>query len=357
MASFRQARESLLLAHDEGWLDDEEFALLFDINTSKNLDYPYWKYPSFELDVLSDAECKTYFRFYRSDIYRLAEAFQLPEEITCYNGSVFHGIEALSVFLKRFAYPCRYADMISRFGRAVPELSLMSNYVLDFMYTTHGHLLRTFNQAWLSPQQLERYAGIIANKGAPLTNCWGFIDGTVRPVCRPQTNQRVLYNGHKRVHAIKFQSVVAPNGMIANLYGPVEGKRHDSGMLVMSGLFPLLQMNSQKPNGDPLCIYGDPAYPLRNHLQGPFKGNLNQIQKDYNKAMSQVRVSVEWVFGDIANYFAFLDFKKNLKIQLNAVGKMYIVCALLTNAHTCLYKSMTSSYFECDPPLLEEYFA
>ena len=77
-------------------------------------------------------------------------------------------------------------------------------------------------------------------------------------------------------------------------------------MLVMSGLFPLLQMNSKKPNGDPLCIYGDPAYPLRNHLQGPFKGNLNQIQKDYNKAMSQVRVSVEWVFGDIANYFAFL---------------------------------------------------
>ena len=40
---------------------------------------------------------------------------------------------------------------------------------------------------------------------------------------------RVLYNGHKRVHAIKFQSVVAPNGLIANLFGPVEGRRHDSG--------------------------------------------------------------------------------------------------------------------------------
>ena len=47
--------------------------------------------------------------------------------------------------------------------------------------------------------------------------------------------------------------------------------------------------------------------------------------EEYNKAMSAVRISVEWIFGDIINYFKFLDFKKNLKISLRAVGKMYIV--------------------------------
>mgnify|MGYP001800002814 CR=1 FL=1 len=31
------------------------------------------------------------------------------------------------------------------------------------------------------------------------------------------------------------------------------------------------------------------------------------------------------------------DFKKNLKIGLNSVGKMYVVCAILRNALTCLY--------------------
>ena len=31
----------------------------------------------------------------------------------------------------------------------------------------------------------------------------------------------MMYNGHKRVHAIKFQSVASPNGLMANLYGPV----------------------------------------------------------------------------------------------------------------------------------------
>ena len=39
-------------------------------------------------------------------------------------------------------------------------------------------------------------------------------------------SSRVLYNGHKRVHALKFQSVVLPSGMIAHMYGPV-GKLND----------------------------------------------------------------------------------------------------------------------------------
>ena len=225
------------------------------------------------------------------------------------------------MLLKRFAYPCRYGDMIPRFGRPVPQLSMISNQM-------YGHLLSGLVQLWLSPDNLCRYADVIHEKRAALDNCWGFIDGTVRPLCRHNKNQRFLDNGHKKIHAVKFQSVVAPNGLIASLYGPVEGKKHDSGLLAESGLLHELSRYSFAPDGTPLCLYGDPAYPLRVHLQGPFKGaNLAPPQEE--RSMSQVRVSVEWVFGDIANYFAFLDFKKNLKTGLSAVGMMYIVCALL----------------------------
>ena len=39
--------------------------------------------------------------------------------------------------------------------------------------------------------------------------------------------------------------------------------------------------------------YGDPVYPLRAHLQRPFEGNhLPQEQKDFNKSMKTLRVSV-----------------------------------------------------------------
>ena len=82
------------------------------------------------------------------------------------------------------------------------------------------------NQAWLFPNCLQLFANVIYPKGAPLDNCWGFTDGTVRPCCRPGINQRIGCNGHKRVHGIKFQSVVTPNGLIAKLFGPVEGRKH-----------------------------------------------------------------------------------------------------------------------------------
>ena len=90
---------------------------------------------------------------------------------------------------------------------------------MDHVSHENGHLLRGLDQPWVQPACLEQFAEIVHRNGAALDNCRGYIDGTVRPICRPGEHQRVVYNGHKRVHAIKFQSVVAPNGLIANLYG------------------------------------------------------------------------------------------------------------------------------------------
>ena len=128
-------------------------------------------------------------------------------------------------------------------------------------------------------------------------------------------------------------------------------------MLAESGLLRHLERYAFSTVGQPMCIYGDPAYPLRVHLQGPFQGAALTPQMEmFNDSMSSVRVSVEWLFGDILNYFKFLDFKKNLKIGLSSVGKTYVVCALLRNALTCLYGNNTSDFFELDPPSLQDYF-
>ena len=107
-----------------------------------------------------------------------------------------------------------------------------------------------------------------------------------------------------------------------------------------------------------MCVYGDPAYPPRVHLQAPFRNAVITHQlEEFNSSMSVVRISVEWLFGDIIIYFKFLDFKKNLKIGLCPIGKMYIVCAILRNAMTCLYGNQTYSFFNMDPPTLQNYFA
>ena len=129
-------------------------------------------------------------------------------------------------------------------------------------------------------------------------------------------------------------------------------------MLAESGLLQDLERYAFSTGGQPMCIYGDPAYPLRVHLQGPFQGAALTPQMEmFNASMSSVRVSVEWLFGDILNYFKFIDFKKNLKIGLSSIGKTYVVCALLRNALTCLYGNLTSEFFELDPPSLQDYFS
>ena len=237
----RDNQDLLLLFHDERLIDDEEFILLYELQSSKNLEIPYWKYDRFNLNNMENDECIAEFRFEKEDIFDLKDILQIPDRVICYNGTNVSSIEALCIFLKRYAYPCRYLDMINRFGRPVPELCIISNYVLNFIYERWGYLLNSMNQAWLSPHNLQLFADIIHEKGAPLNNCWAFIDGTVRPLFRPGENQRLVYNGHKRVHSLKFQSVVTPNGMNANLFGPVEGRRHDSGMLGDSGLLNKLQ--------------------------------------------------------------------------------------------------------------------
>jgi len=50
--------------------------------------YAYWNYERFDLDEKTNDECKAEFRFYRKDIYKLAEQLQLPAEITTCNGLV-----------------------------------------------------------------------------------------------------------------------------------------------------------------------------------------------------------------------------------------------------------------------------
>ena len=246
--------------------------------------------------------------------------------------------------------------MASRFGRNTSFLCLIFNAVLDHVYLHHHHRLESWDQPFLSPEQLNTYATTIHNHGAPLSNCFGFVDGTVRHISGPKYLQRVMYNGHKRVHGMKFQSVVLPNGIIANLAGPYEGRRHDSTMLQQSGLLTSLRRVAHF-NGQPLCLYGDPAYPLGVHLQTPFQGRvLTPEMQAFNKAMSSVRVSVEWMFENITKYFSFIDFKRQMKLNLSAIGKMYIVSALLENARTCLYGNIVSTTFELEPPRLEQYF-
>ena len=93
--------------------------------------------------------------------------------------------------LKRVAYPCRYADMINLFGKGPPH-----------------SLVWYLTKLWNSLTQIEL---LLINAGCLVLlltkfheNVWGFIDGSVLPICRPKVHLRILYNEPKCFHALKF---------------------------------------------------------------------------------------------------------------------------------------------------------
>ncbi|KAM7311939.1 hypothetical protein ISCGN_008846 [Ixodes scapularis] len=91
---------------------------------------------------------------------------------------------------------------------------------------------RPGDPAWLVGIVLRRFSGLtyvaVHNQGAPLTNCWGFIDGTARAMCPLTWHQQKFFSGHKKYHCTKYQAVMYPNDITARLDGPYEGCRHDA---------------------------------------------------------------------------------------------------------------------------------
>ena len=145
---------------------------------------------------MNEDECKTEFRFDKVDIPRLVKAFRLPQKFVCSNGMTASALGGLCMLLKRFAYPCRYSDLIPRFGRSKSEICLIANKVMQYLNDAWKHRLSSFEQRWLKQDKLTECAQAVHNNSHALENCWGFIDGTVRPICRPGENQNVVYNGH-----------------------------------------------------------------------------------------------------------------------------------------------------------------
>ena len=64
----------------------------------------------------------------------------------------------------------------------MPFLSTSSNHAIDSIFENNVHRITQLNGTMLDPPSLQKYADVFTSKAASLQNCFGFIDGTVRPV-------------------------------------------------------------------------------------------------------------------------------------------------------------------------------
>lgn len=104
-------------------------------------------------------------------------------------------------------------------------------------------------------------------------------------------------------------------------------------------------------------VYADKSYPLRPWSTTAHRGpSLSEEEEKFNKSMNMLRVSVEWSYGEVKQYFTKQDFSRKLKLRETPIAILYTNAVLLFNFKTCLgHGCQNPNFYRCAPPTIERY--
>ncbi|KAJ3978446.1 hypothetical protein F5890DRAFT_1422592, partial [Lentinula detonsa] len=153
-------------------------------------------------------ECIWRFRFSAPEIFLLVKALDIPDPFRTQGRYCFTAVEALSLLLVRYRSGCDQFELQTKYDRCQSSLSEVLNELIEYLDERWKHLLDCDRDGVFHPDQLATYADAISARGAPLSNCIGFLDCTIRKICRPSFYQEVCYNGYKKIHALKYQAII-----------------------------------------------------------------------------------------------------------------------------------------------------
>lgn len=112
------------------------------------------------------------------------------------------------MLLARFRSAGDLYELTAKYDRSASAISEGVNELVLYLDDKWSFLLHFDKDGVMSPSRLASYAAAIHAAGAPLKSICGFIDCTLRHICRPSLWQRIAYTRHKRYHALKYQEAV-----------------------------------------------------------------------------------------------------------------------------------------------------
>jgi hypothetical protein len=241
-------------------------------------------------------------------------------------------------------------------GKSQPVVSRAEQWALDFLFDRYG---RRVSELAFFRDQFSAFADYYQTTDCPLRGLMALVDGHFQEVCRPgglgnvfgnMLDQVELYNGHYAAHGLKWCVLLLPNGMSV-VAGPYPGRESDIGCLKESGFLEVLRAY-RDGGGESLCIFGDAAYVCPNPfivaaIKKPANGVMNIDSRSFNAFMSRLKIPIEQVFGNFDQKFGFISYRKNLKVNLQSVGKYFKVAMFVFNCLSLTQgnQSMTQSGF------------
>lgn len=326
----------------------------------------------------SPEECWNFFRFRKADLPAIIDKLGLPKELRLKGEKSGHvnGESASLYLLYRLHYPQVLNGDQDRWGHEYSTLSRIFNTALDEVYRLHEAKV-CGNVDWYQDRfdlynrkininfannQYNPFPGMIH----PLfNNLFGFLDGCGSHICRPGGPgplQNAFWNRYFHAHILIYQGITFPDGLLI-VEGPEPGFETDwivwRNCLVRHQIEQIMQTRVAN-NQRRLKLYGDKMYWNDPIITAAFNNRNGFIilpwMRRINLILSGARVSIEWTFGKLLSLFKFTDYVKTQSLFLSPLAKQFKVSVLLLNAHTCIYGSQTSEYFDCDPPTLDDYF-
>lgn len=134
------------------------------------------------------------------------------------------------------------------------------------------------------------------------------IDATEQPIERPKKTQKPYYSGKKKRHTLKTEIRVTRRGRIVHVSKSRPGSMHD---------FELHK--TEPPIPKQTRVFVDSGYQgldkLHTQTELPYKATktklLGEEEKEYNQALSRLRVVVEHILGDIKTFRILADRYRN----------------------------------------------
>jgi len=122
------------------------------------------------------------FRFTGAELNEILVVMKFPKSILLDHDYLVTGEEMLLVILRRLVYPSRWYDLCHFLKKSESILSRIFTLGIVYIKPQFGWRIASLDGL---QSEFDSLSNAISEKGSPLENLIGFIDGTPREICRP----------------------------------------------------------------------------------------------------------------------------------------------------------------------------
>lgn len=225
----------------------------------------------------------------------------------------------VAIYLYYIADESRMRKIANAFGISKSTASVIIRQVAAAISCTMAHYIQLPET---EEEVKEKVTGFYNDHGFP--QCIGAIDGTHVGIRRPKENSTDYINKNNNF-SLNIQAICDHRYRFMNVVIQWPGSVHDSRMFANSAVNTMLKTGAipccpaellPGEEAVPICIIGDPAYPLLPYLMTEYSGGGSNTQEQfYGYRLSSARMVIECSFGRLKGRFACL--RGNVDINMS----------------------------------------